>query len=351
MIEINGRFMTQKMTGVQRYAYEIVSRFERQSYKLLYPKNATLQTDYQGVAGIGVGFGSGYLWEQVSLPVTSANKKVLWSPCNMGPVMSRNQIVTIHDVFSIENPEWVSSNFHRWYKFILPILAQRSRKIITVSEYSKMRIIETLKIDESKIKVLGNGVSENFYRRDSEEIKRVRIKYNLEKDYILTLSSIEKRKNLSRILEAWASIKNEKYQMVVAGGLGSKKVFGESIDLGDTAKFIGYVEEADLPALYSGASAFIYAPLAEGFGIPPLEAAACGTRVITSNNTGILEHAQEYACLVDPYDVNDIKDKLNDILANPSICSITEDMSQRLRKKYSWEAISEGTFKEISEYA
>lgn len=307
MIEINGRFLTQKMTGVQRYAYEIISRFDDHSYKVMAPKNVKIQADYPKITNHDVGIGSGYFWEQFSLPTATDKEKILWSPCNMGPAILRNQIVTIHDVFSIENPEWVSSKFHKWYAAVLPLLARRSKKIITVSEYSKARIVEILNVNDSKVRVLGNGVSEKFYKRSRQEIEKVRMKYNIKEKYILTLSSIEKRKNLSRVLQAWSALSSKEYEMVVAGGLGSKKVFGESVDLGNSANFIGYVDEVDLPALYSGASAFIYVPLAEGFGIPPLEAAACGTRVITSNNTGILEHAQEYAYLVDPHNLSEIQ--------------------------------------------
>ena len=324
-VYINGRYTYQRLTGVQRYAIEVTSRII-DKVVLLKPKNHPFL--YRGP-----------LWEQLILPTKIMNNGILWSPTNTGPLATKNHVVTIHDISPIDHPEWFSSRFAAWYQFLLPKLARRVEKIITDSNFTLSRLVDVLKIPEEKIQVIPLGVSDNFQPINQRGINHVQAKYKITKPYVLSLGSIEPRKNIKGITQAWESIYHEipEFELVIVGDVGFPFRDPEFDRSTPGAKMLGRVEDADLPGLYSGASCFIYPSIYEGFGLPILEAMACGTPVISSNTTSLPEVAGDACLLINPYDTDEISETIQKILQD---ANLREDLRTRglLRaKQFSWD--------------
>jgi glycosyltransferase involved in cell wall biosynthesis len=325
-IYVNARFMNQTITGVQRYSWEITNRLQNK-----------IHTIKPGKIFSG---GAGHLWEQLILPGRLPKKSLLWSPAGAGPLLVAEQVVTIHDIAHLEYPEWFNSKFSMWYRWLLPRLTQRVRHILTVSEYSKDRIIEVLGILPEKISVVPCGIEESFFQVTSNDITDIRYKYGLQGDYILTVSSASPRKNFERMFRAWETI-CKKYQDVSLVVVGSQNLaFAANEKLGKLPErtiITGYVDNQDLPAFYAGARAFVYPSLYEGFGIPILEAMATGIPVVTSNTTSIPEVAGDAAVYVNPYEVNSIAEGLEKVLGSESLCKKLREKGWTRCKEFSWE--------------
>ncbi|HMF76530.1 MAG TPA: glycosyltransferase family 1 protein [Bryobacteraceae bacterium] len=331
MFTVNGRFKSHLVTGMQRYAIEVCNRFES-SPKIAHPK--------QPLKGI-----KGHLWEQVVLP--KSLKGLLWSPCNTGPIYTRRQVLTIHDLIPLDNPEWYSSQYSFLYRALMPELIRRAEHIIAVSEYTKQRIIQIAKTDEKKITVIANGIGDEFRPQTSENITRVTTSLGIpEGPYLLSVCSLEPRKNLARLLSAWSLVNGRGLSatLVVTGAKGRSAVFkaAQFGSIPDRVIFTGYVPDQDLPALYSGARAFVYPSLYEGFGLPVLEAAASGTQVIASNSTSIPEVAGPSTILVDPLSTSDIAAAMERVLDQPADWSAVSSGREHARR-YTWDSSAKTT--------
>jgi len=309
-IVMNGRFLHQDMTGVQRYAHELLER---------------LRPELQVVAPEGrLGAARGHLWEQITLP-RLCRGALLWSPGNTGPLAQGNQVVTIHDASTLDHPEWFSGKFAVWYRFLLPRLARRVRKVITVSEFSRRELIRLCRIPEEKVVAIHNGISPRFAPASEEEKAALRRKHALEKPFVLYLGSLEPRKNVGALLTAWKNLGPRDCDLVLAGA--ASRIFRERgfADLPPGTKLLGRVDDAELPALLSAAQAFAFPALYEGFGFPPLEAMACGTPVLCSNTTSLPEvcgpafdaadPSRGAVLYFDPLNVDEITSQLASVLA------------------------------------
>jgi glycosyltransferase involved in cell wall biosynthesis len=231
-----------------------------------------------------------------------------FSPC---PIVS-----TIHDLAFEHLPE--TFNRRSWMQLRLTVrrTAQKAAHIITVSDYSKRDIVETYGIPPERITVTHESAPSGFGPIESEkELQRVRQTYGIERDYILSVGSIQPRKNLRRLIAAYSNLRQKRPegklpQLVVVGK--SAWLYEETLRAirdqkpGESVILTGYVPERDLPALYSGALCFVYPSYFEGFGLPPLEAMKCGTAVIVGNRTSLPEVVGDAGVLVDPFDIESI---------------------------------------------
>jgi glycosyltransferase involved in cell wall biosynthesis len=328
---INGRFRAHRIAGTQRYITEVSKRFTT-SPRLIEPNEPL-----KGVRG--------HAWEQTILP-TLARGTLLWSPSNTGPLNCEDQIVTIHDLFPLENPEWFTLRFRMLWRLIVPRLVRRARHLIAVSHYTKERLVSLLGVDDRKITVIHHGLSEAFYPRPQREIQPVLARHGIKNPYVVAVSSLEPRKNLPRLLEAWESLGNlgEAATLVVVGAKGSSAVFRDCglTRISKGVRFTGYVPDEDLPALYSGAKALVYPSLNEGFGLPVLEALACGTRVISSNSTSIPEVAGGMALLIDPYSPQAIARSLKLIIESDHNPGLSAEGRSHARS-FTWEKSAAAT--------
>jgi len=277
--------------------------------------------------------------------------KLLWSPANTGPVVRRNQVVTIHDIAPLDHPEWMSPRFAAWYGWLTPRLAHQCRAIITDSLFTKSRLIERLGVSEEKINAIAIGVDSAFRPASEEDISTMRRAYRLpEGNYLLSLSTLEPRKNLARLLAAWAQLREdrniaENFSLVLAGEEGDNRIFrGTGLaTIPSGVHFTGRVEDQFLPALYSGATAFAYPSIYEGFGLPLLEAMACGTPVLCGNRASLPEVIGDAGLLVDPYDVDAITEGLRTLLLDDALRDRFRHEGFERANAYSWEACASKT--------
>lgn len=327
-LAVNGRFQTQRITGVQRYAHEITAR---------------LAPEVEVLAPSGAGRGvRGHVWEQGVLPRLSRGR-LLWSPCNTGPLSARRQVVTIHDCAFVDHPEAFSRLFAAWYGWLIPRLARRARRVITVSKFSAERLAMVCKLPPERIDVVYNGVGAHMRPAAPETIADVRRRLSLPERYVLSLGSLEPRKNLRRLLEAWSRLKRRDVGLVLAGGESS--VFRSAgIDvLPVGVQLAGYVADADLPALYSGAEAFVYPSLYEGFGLTVLEAMACGAPVVCSGTTALPEVTGDAAIAVDPMNIDDIADGIERLLSDGPLRERLRQLGLARAAEFTWDKTAAAT--------
>lgn len=334
-IAVNGRFRVHKATGMQRYANELLSRIGGE-LQVIEPKSKLKGP-------------KGHAWEQVGLP-WMARSSLLWSPCNTGPRWFRRQVVTIHDMFPLDYPEWFSRGFISGFRMIVPPLIRNARRVIAVSQYTKQRIVATTGVPEDKVAVVHSGVGNQFRPQRAEEIAEARRAIGLPSgSYLLSVSSLEPRKNVKRILEAWERVlpyMPADMWLVLAGGAGSSTVFA-GLDLTrvpDRVLFPGYLEERHLPALYAGALAFVFPSLAEGFGFPPLEAMACGTPVLCSDNSSLTEVAGPAAVLVDPTNTDQIARNMRSLVTDSYLRQMLRERGFDQARKFSWDLSAQKTW-------
>lgn len=293
---VNARFLAHRVTGIQRYAREIAGRLSG-SPAMLEPA--------RGKGALG------HLWEQTTLP-RLASGRLLWSPCGAGPLGYTRQVVTFHDLFPIEHPEWYSAAYARWYSLMFRQLAARAVHLIAVSEYTKQRIVAVLGRSPEDVTVVHNGAAATTRLTTTLEASRASSALALpSRRYVLSLSSLEARKNLPTIFAAWRLAQRslpDNVWLVLAGQRADASVFGRQQLEAIPARvhFTGYVPEEHLAGLYSGASLFLFPSLAEGFGLPLLEAMSCGLRAVTSNNSSLPEVGGDAAVYVDPLNVREI---------------------------------------------
>ncbi|HEY2410911.1 MAG TPA: glycosyltransferase family 1 protein [Pirellulaceae bacterium] len=331
-VQVNGRYLVQRLTGQQRYAHEIVSRLQNRLDIIAPPAKSR---------GMG-----GHLWEQLALP-RRLGRDLLWSPSTTGPLSVKRQVVTIHDCAFFDQANCFSRAFAAWYQFLVPRLARAARRIIAVSEFSKQRIVELCRVPAEKVSVIYSGVGNQFRPHSVDEIAAVRTKLALPQRYILCVGSLEPRKNLGRLLQAW-----QRVQPRLAGLslvlVGAKSHVFRDAGLSESPPGVhlaGYLDDELLPAVYAGAELFVYPSIYEGFGLPVIEAMASGAPVITSNVTALPEVAGDAAAFVDPLHVDSIAAGIETLAQN-------EQQKSELRQKgiiraaqFNWENTARETWR------
>jgi glycosyltransferase involved in cell wall biosynthesis len=325
-LAVNARVTAFSMGGQQRVTAEILKR--------LGPVEAVAPSTPLG----GV---KGHAWEQCVLPLRTLGK-LLWSPSATGPIVKPRQVVTLHDVAYLDAPEFFSANFARAYRLLLPPLMKRAAKIVTVSEFSRKRIAHWYGLDASRIEIIGNGVSEQFRRYDADAIAATRAVLDLPRRYFLLQATSDRRKNLSRALEAWVAALPDlppDLHLVVSGNLARTHVFGDTGPIGDfpRTKLVGYVADEHMGPLLAGAEAFLFPTLYEGFGLPIIEAMACGAPVLTSAATATQEVAGDAALLVDPTSVAQIAAGMKALSGDSWLRTRLSAAGEQRAKLYSWD--------------
>lgn len=338
-VVVNGRYAGKRLTGVQRYAREIVAR--------LGERVRTIET----VAADGI---AGHRWEQFELPFRSRGS-LLWSPGNTGPIAVRRQVVTIHDTTFFDTPDCFGRAFRAWYQWLIPRLARRARRVMTVSEFSRRRISELTGLPADRIDVVANGVDARFAPPGADAVEAMRAKYRLAGPYVLTLGSIEPRKNLATLLRAWPHVVRRRgdLTLAVAGGANLSIFNGEGagVALVPRMQRLGYVDDADLPALYGGAIAFAFPSAYEGFGLPPLEAMACGVPVVSSDATSLPEVLGDAAAFVAPLDAEAMADAIVRVVEDETLRATLMPRGRARAARYTWADAAERTWRILSEAA
>jgi glycosyltransferase involved in cell wall biosynthesis len=322
---VNARYRGRAVTGVERYALEITQRLT-QSLEYLAPQ--------QPLGGL-----RGHWWEQAVLPLQFRGD-VLWSPCNTGPLAVKKQVVTLHDCAFLDHPECFTRLFAAWYQWLLPRLVRRVAGVLTVSEFSKSRIVERLQISADRVRVIPNGVNPLFAPTSPDIVAETRARLQLPERYILSVGSREPRKNLPRLLQAWQTIapQHNDVSLVIVGAKNTN-TFRDAGIHAELPRVVqtGYLDHADLPRVYAGAELFVYPSLYEGFGLPVLEAMACGTAVLCSNSTSLPEVAGDAAKLVDPLDVAALANSMGNLLKDTVQRERLGHLGLARAKQFTWD--------------
>jgi len=240
--------------------------------------------------------------------------------------------VTVYDLFSLLRSDLATDEFRRKKCRRYQEIADRAARVIACSENTKRDLVRELTIPESRICVVYPCISGRFAPQQPHEVEMVRQKYNLPKPYLLSVASFSKRKNIDRLLQAYGELRKAgriESALVLTGSLehwGDWRQAVEQHRLGGSIVLTGYVPDEDLPAIYSGARAFLFPSLYEGFGLPLLEAMRCGTPVLTSNVSSMPEVVGDAGLLVPPEDLQQIEERIAEIDADPAL---RERLSQK----------------------
>jgi glycosyltransferase involved in cell wall biosynthesis len=285
-VAINARAAVRReIGGVERLAREMAARLPRLNparYEVIRPPEALAHR-------------AGHAWEQAALPVLARKADLIYSPANLAPLASRRNVVVIHDVAALRHPEWYRPAYVRYQRALLPAIAKRARHVITVSEFSKRELQEVL--HATNVTVIPNGVDERFTPEP---------KSPLDGAYVLAVGTQIARKNLQVLGEAARRLKQHGIELVHAGsGRGYMRA-----ETATNLRPLGYVPEDELPGLYAGALALAMPSLYEGFGLPCIEAMACGTPVVAAKAGALPETCGDAAVLVDPHDETGFADAL-----------------------------------------
>lgn len=304
---INGRFLTQRVTGVQRYGLEIVTALdeilaenpylaEKLSLRLVVPPGVIAKPALTKIAICQTSFGSGHAWDQFVLPLYEGSG--ILSLGNFGPVLARNHIVCIHDANTFVLPESYARIFGLVYRSLLPLIGRRARRVATVSQFSADMLVKYGVCRREQIFIAPNG-HEHALRWDASRAKIALIN-ELKRPYILLLGSKAKHKNIDVVIEQAEGLDAAGIDIVVVGGVSS--IFSPSAPNLHRANVhqAGYVSDDDLAALYEGALCLAFPSKTEGFGIPLLEAMARGCPVISSNAASLVEVGGDAVAYVDP---------------------------------------------------
>ena len=255
-------------------------------------------------------------------------------------------ILVVHDLATFIVPEArLPLKTRILERLLLKRASQKSKAIVTLSESTKNDLIRVFQIPSFKITVTGEGVSNKIHSVD-------RHVENLPERFILFVGTIEPRKNIARLIHAYSTLESsiqKDYPLVIVGKRGW---YWEDVDLAikernvqDRIVFLDYVPDEDLPAIYSRAACFVYPSLYEGFGLPPLEAMACGTPVITSNISSLPEVVGEAGILVDPYNIEEIAQAIRTVLTDPDLRRSMSEKGLERAKLFTWENTARQTIK------
>lgn len=266
-------------------------------------------------------------------------------------------VATIHDISFEHYPEYFTKKDLFMNKILIPKLAKQADKILTVSNFSKQDIVDKYGINPEKIVVTHLATSEKFkIIKDYNLLQQVKTKFNLNGEYILTVGNLQPRKNLSRLFTAYINMRDKKLineKLVVVG----KKawLYSDIFNFVNESKykediiFTDYVEEEELALLYNGAKLFVYPSVFEGFGLPSLEAMSCGTPVVTSNITSIPEVTGNAAVLFNPWNVDDIEEKIVTTIKDQNMLNKLSDLGLKRSQEFSWKKTAETTFEVYKE--
>lgn len=344
MIYVNARFLTQKVTGVQRYAIEISKRLKKIDPKICFvsPKNVLHEDVAEELEVNRVGHFKGHLWEQVELPFYLKNKQgLLVNLANCAPLLLKNQLCCIYDLSFHRYPECFSKSFTLLYNFLIPRVACNSRGIITISHFSKNEIKSVYQIHDEKIKTIYCGMSLNLIGSNRTSNSHGR--------YILAVASLDPRKNFERLVEAYLQLGNTDVKLLICGDK-SKSFNDVSLDKlfhsNPNIVHLGHVTDEELATLYQHAALFVYPSIYEGFGMPPLEAMANGCPALVSAIPSHQEIFGDSVCYCDPYQTLDIRNKINFLLENSHERNRLIQKGRDHYKKYNWD----NSAKQLNDY-
>jgi glycosyltransferase involved in cell wall biosynthesis len=336
---------------------ELLVRDPENEYTLFYKSKENLGrfAQYANVKERCLTAPSKVIWDQVYIPLACREEKidVLFHPKFTVPILAPcKTVMVLHGAgwFMPEFQHFWSKSDLRYVRLMMPIYCQRAAAVLSVSNITTDTFIQVFNLPQGKIKTVYFAPGKNFMRiTDEKTLQAVRSKYQLPEKFIFTLSGYDRgdRKNISGIFGAYQILYPNTSHMLVVGGKNCDRFkvdYGlDDRNYGNGIRFLGWIEQEDLPAIYSLSDLFLYPSHVEAFPIPITEALACGTPIVTSEANGLIEIVGDAAILIDPNKSYEIAKGVNSILSDPELRS---DLSQRAlerAKRYSWEKCAQKT--------
>jgi glycosyltransferase involved in cell wall biosynthesis len=342
-IFINGRFLTQGITGVQRYARETLlcmdellaekkSICPNTTWTVLAPPN-TPQPDLRHIDFLTVGRLQGHAWEQLDLAWHS-RRGLLFSFGFTGPLLHANQIITVHDGAVVRIPDAYTTKFRLWYTFMVSKLVSRGPATIAVSEFSKKEAIACFGAASNRVHVVTEGW-QHLHRIQADKSILEKHKLPVGK-YMLAVSSATPNKNFGAIVQAMRILGADAPICVVAGA-SNNAVFKQSESNYKNMIKVGYVSDEELKALYQHAACFVFPSFYEGFGIPPMEAMSLGCPVIASTAEAVQEVCGDAALYFDPNQPKELAQRLKEFFTDSQLPIKLAQAGHSRASQFSWQ--------------
>jgi len=336
-----------RQTGISRYISELIGGLER----IKNPGDQVLLFG-QHTGPIKENPMARILWEQSLLPVNIAARRldVFHAPIGAVPVLSVSPtVVTVHDLAFLKYPDQLPSSRRSWLIGATRISARRASKIITVSQATADDLRTWLNIPEDRIEAIPLATSGKVRRVEGVSLDMFRLKWEIDRPYVVAVGTLEPRKNLPTLLRAFAKIKDDiEHQLVLVGPegwlTGELKSTLDELNLGDRIRLTGFVSDEELGGWYSGADLLAFPSYYEGFGLPAIEAMNCGTPVLSSDNSVFPEVVGDAGVMIRAEDVDLWAETMRDILRDESRRSELRQRGFERAAMYSWDRTARQTY-------
>lgn len=290
------------------------------------------------------------LWQRLRVPLPlelfAGPLDLVHSPDFVLPPTRARTIVTVHDLSFLVHPELTVPSMVRYLSSAVPRSVRRADSVLADSEWTKRDIVRLLGVDEARVATIYPGVTPEFRPLPAEATEPVRARLGLPKQFVLFVSTLSPRKNVERLVEAFALLIQEKriapeMALVLVGRRGwmDEPIFEaiRRLELGEQVRWLDYLDDKDLPAVYNLADATAYPSLYEGFGLPALEALACGSPVVTANNSSLPEAVGDAAVLVEAEQVGSIADGIARVLGDAELRARLREAGVSQAREFTWE--------------
>jgi glycosyltransferase involved in cell wall biosynthesis len=330
-VAIDGRAAVRgQIGGVERLAREMAERLPRLNparYRVITPPPALAHR-------------AGHAWEQLVLPLQARWASLIYCPANIAPAGSRRAVVVVHDAAVVRHPEAFSRQYAAYHRLMLAAIVRRARRLITVSKFSRRELVDVLGAAPERVTVIPEGVHSRF---SPEARGTLPAELGLSGAYVLTVGTASERKNIGVLEQASRALRERGVELVMAGSDRHYLRVGEL-----PVRRLGYVPDERLPSLYAGALAFVQPSRYEGFGLPCLEAMACGTPVVAADCGALPETVGDAGLLVDPCDGGGFADALTAAAFDDQIRERLIAAGLRRAAAFTWDRTAELTDAVIS---
>jgi glycosyltransferase involved in cell wall biosynthesis len=350
---VNGRFLTQPRTGVQRYAQELLRQWDqmltegeidgtRNEIIVLTPRGQGNPRLFARIKTREVGRLGGNLWEQIELPVFASAGR-LFNPCNSGPwLWGDRQAITIHDASVFAVPQAYSRAFRLKHQLLYRHFGATARQIVTVSQSSRAELLRWCHIPESKVRVIYSGCEHILAQPGDPAILE---RHHLTgRPFVLAVGSNSAHKNLAAVLQLPNLLGGREMDFVIAGGTYRNVFQHVRYENSEKVHWLGFVSDAELRALYERAAVFVYPSRYEGFGFPALEAMACGCPAVLSSATSLPEVGGEAVLYCDPADATTLASGVRAIISSRDLSLRLVAAGRERAKLFTWPNCARNTW-------
>lgn len=354
-IGVDTRELTGEKAGKGWYVFHILMRLrdiDQKNNYVFYGNYETQYPDWPGTEKVKIG-GSELLWHhKVAKRLKSDKIDLYWAPTSpiVPAIATVPTIMSIMDLTTLLFPDKHLIKGRLVDMVFLKRAVNKTKRIICISKATERDLIAYAPKAKGKTEVIYLGYDESFKRLDDKIVKETLDKYKLKPGYILSVGTLEPRKNIAKLIESYAQLDKQlqdKHPLVIVGKRGwfYEEIFAaiEKNKLKEKVKFLEYVPFSDLPAIYNGASVFVYPSLYEGFGLPPLEAMACGKPVIVTNVSSLPEVVGKAGILINLHNTKEIAERMEKLLTNNVLRKQYSGLAMKQAKKFSWQKCAKET--------